>query len=236
MITRAISFKDRLKAVGFDSYEEYLRSDHWAEVHKSYRMSGLPQECMACGDYPFQLHHRSYRRLGHEDLSDVIPLCRSCHYRLHAHAKEYRLGVERTTQVLQDIFHWTDAETVEKFRPFGLKEKKFHRPPAEYLPPPKPTRQDRVGKGTSGNGPKKSKAQRRAERKKKLRDEIEAEALAAKKAEIEREQRTYLPRMAARYTVRAVEAAMDKDPVLDPYLKPALLDLINQLRKKGEVA
>ena len=29
------------------------------------------------------LHHRSYSRLGHERLRDLIPLCRICHIALH---------------------------------------------------------------------------------------------------------------------------------------------------------
>ena len=30
------------------------------------------------------LHHRSYRRLGHEPDGDLLPLCRDCHTALHA--------------------------------------------------------------------------------------------------------------------------------------------------------
>ncbi len=43
--------------------------------------------CVVCGEAwrlsHDDLHHRSYRRLGHEVFGDLVPMCRSCHARLH---------------------------------------------------------------------------------------------------------------------------------------------------------
>jgi 5-methylcytosine-specific restriction endonuclease McrA len=55
--------------------------DRWAASH------GAEPVCQICGG-PWDLrhsdlHHRSYARLGHELDSDVVPLCRPCHRRLH---------------------------------------------------------------------------------------------------------------------------------------------------------
>ena len=64
--------------------------------------------CQACGS-PWtlrdgDLHHRSYRRLGHEDYRDVIPLCRDCHTRWHtlfeSNPAWQRLGRPLATDVL----------------------------------------------------------------------------------------------------------------------------------------
>ncbi|MHB1533095.1 MAG: hypothetical protein ACYC1D_00475 [Acidimicrobiales bacterium] len=55
--------------------------DDWMAAH------GTEPTCGVCGG-PWSLrhgdlHHRSYDRLGHETNSDLIPLDRGCHTRLH---------------------------------------------------------------------------------------------------------------------------------------------------------
>jgi 5-methylcytosine-specific restriction endonuclease McrA len=56
--------------------------EQWIASH------GVDPVCQICGQ-PWtlsgsDLHHRTYARLGHEDESDLIPLCRRpCHERLH---------------------------------------------------------------------------------------------------------------------------------------------------------
>lgn len=32
------------------TYAQYLASDHWADVKRRYRGSGLPQRCLGCGN------------------------------------------------------------------------------------------------------------------------------------------------------------------------------------------
>jgi hypothetical protein len=72
----------RLRALGYASYSDYLRSPHWREVKARYRASDLPQACM-CGADDVQLHHTTYDRIDAEDLSDLLPLCASCHTLIH---------------------------------------------------------------------------------------------------------------------------------------------------------
>lgn len=69
------SFQD----LGFSSYQDYLRSAHWAAVKKRYRQSDREQACIHCGDPAYELHHLSYARLGRELLDDLVPLCRTHH-------------------------------------------------------------------------------------------------------------------------------------------------------------
>jgi len=62
----------------FAERERWLAA--WTAVH------GEPR-CMVC-DRPWtlrtgDLHHRTYARLGHEQHSDLVPLCRICHTELH---------------------------------------------------------------------------------------------------------------------------------------------------------
>lgn len=65
-------------------YEVYLLSEHWREVKRRYRASDLPQDCYACGAAQVDLHHVTYVRLGHEELTDLVPLCRDHHDRVHS--------------------------------------------------------------------------------------------------------------------------------------------------------
>jgi hypothetical protein len=76
-------FRKRLAALGFENYDAYLASPHWAEVKRQYRLSGKPQACVACGSRSFQIHHRTYERLGNEHMQDLDALCRSCHRAAH---------------------------------------------------------------------------------------------------------------------------------------------------------
>lgn len=73
----------RLAAMGYDTYAQYTRSPEWATTKARYRASKLPQKCRICGERWVDLHHRSYKRTGAENLHDLIPLCRKHHEALH---------------------------------------------------------------------------------------------------------------------------------------------------------
>lgn len=86
-------FYHQLAALGFDSYDDYLASDHWAQVRAQYAKSSRPKRCHACRSPRYQLHHRTYKRLGEEELDDLVPLCRGCHKAVHAWLKRTRCGL-----------------------------------------------------------------------------------------------------------------------------------------------
>lgn len=66
------------------SYYDYLKSHYWTETKIRYRKSKLDQDCFCCGtNEKLEYHHRTYKRLGHENLHDLIPVCRSCHQKIH---------------------------------------------------------------------------------------------------------------------------------------------------------
>jgi hypothetical protein len=72
------------------TYNQYLQSDHWKNVKYRYWKSGLIKCCGVCGAKEnLDLHHKSYKRIGNERLSDLIPLCRTHHYELHEKLKAY---------------------------------------------------------------------------------------------------------------------------------------------------
>lgn len=89
-------FSERLSALGFSSYEEYLRSPHWKEFQAQYRSSGRPKRCAVCRGRPVQLHHHTYERIGLEGIEDVTPLCREHHQSVHAWLRDRRKMVNAT--------------------------------------------------------------------------------------------------------------------------------------------
>jgi hypothetical protein len=70
-----------LRAMGFASYKEYLRSDLWRSIRA--RVLEAHPDCFACGGTATQVHHRTYRKkdLEGRDLRKLFAVCASCHER-----------------------------------------------------------------------------------------------------------------------------------------------------------
>lgn len=65
------------------AYTKYLRGKHWAEF-KEEVFEFWGRKCALCGSKEnLQCHHNSYERINHELLTDVVPICKSCHWRHH---------------------------------------------------------------------------------------------------------------------------------------------------------
>lgn len=111
------SIRTALRKLGLN-YSKYLNSGHWEAMREKYRCSGLPQGCLGCDDPCFELHHRTYVRLGQEFLTDLLPLCRECHEALHQYLREHRLKPSKSHEGLQEIRGWSHQQTVSKFAPF----------------------------------------------------------------------------------------------------------------------
>jgi 5-methylcytosine-specific restriction endonuclease McrA len=67
------------------SYQDYLHPEHWQDVRARFWASKLHNGgCAVCNTrVNLQVHHRSYRRVGHEKLSDLVLLCGDCHKLTH---------------------------------------------------------------------------------------------------------------------------------------------------------
>jgi 5-methylcytosine-specific restriction endonuclease McrA len=85
---RMTEFRAALTALGFANYRAYLASDHWSDLRRRYWQSRLPKCCYACGSKGhLDLHHRTYKRVGNERLTDLTLVCRECHQRIHEREK-----------------------------------------------------------------------------------------------------------------------------------------------------
>jgi len=70
----------RVKAIGYETYEAYLVSDHWKEFSAKVRA----KQCFCCNSRKgLQIHHITYVNLGHELPEDVVTVCRQCHLEIH---------------------------------------------------------------------------------------------------------------------------------------------------------
>lgn len=91
--------ESRCRTLKPDEYAAYIRSPEWQSVRQRYFASpGMPQFCMVCGSSAFDLHHMTYKRLGHERLSDLWPLCREHHLGVHTLMKEAGVDLAQATR------------------------------------------------------------------------------------------------------------------------------------------
>lgn len=65
-------------------YHEYLEGPVWAEVRAQimYRAKGMCER-EGCVNRAVQVHHKTYRNLGHELPEDLLALCLPCHQAEH---------------------------------------------------------------------------------------------------------------------------------------------------------
>ena len=64
-------------------YRLYLQSPEWQKKRK-WVLSFWGDRCALCNSPDsVERHHRTYARLGHELLTDLIALCDPCHDRFH---------------------------------------------------------------------------------------------------------------------------------------------------------
>lgn len=83
----AVAFQKTLTKLGFETYEEYLKSDLWRSIRSDAYMS-RGRFCVICSDPAECIHHASYRRdvMDGSDIKPLYPLCHKCHKRIHKKA------------------------------------------------------------------------------------------------------------------------------------------------------
>ena len=95
-------------------YEIYIRSPEWKQKAAE-RLRIDNYRCVVCGAKgtrlnPLQVHHCSYKNLGHEDIgTDIVTLCQCCH-------KGHHRLLNRITDPETGRRGWTD-ELTEKDAP-----------------------------------------------------------------------------------------------------------------------
>lgn len=62
------------------AYDKYIHSAAWREKADQ-RLNADGHICCVCGKEATDVHHLTYDRFGHEDMSDLVSLCRRCHHK-----------------------------------------------------------------------------------------------------------------------------------------------------------
>ena len=67
-------------------YKEYLQTPHWKR-QRADKVRAAGYRCQFCnrGSVLFNVHHRTYERLGEELDEDLTVLCSDCHNTFHEH-------------------------------------------------------------------------------------------------------------------------------------------------------
>ncbi len=99
-------------------YSRYIQSDKWQDVRSRYRHSKLQQTCYVCRgtEGPFDLHHKTYKRLGGERLNDLCRVCRPCHIKIHALAKKHGMHLWGATMKLRRVLNRQWSKDRKKLR------------------------------------------------------------------------------------------------------------------------
>lgn len=111
-------------------YIAYINSEAWQQKREEYIRVKNPTQCAACNrpfQHYFNLHHKHYKNLGHEQLDDLIMLCPKHHKMLHDSLKEARrknpyLKVETHTERFLAIMN--TSRGIPTHRPQRPKKKK----------------------------------------------------------------------------------------------------------------
>jgi hypothetical protein len=87
-------------------YKRYLNSSHWEKVKERYWKGKLPNKCYCCQTTRnLQLHHKTYKRLGKERLTDLIYLCDKCHSQVHEYLKENKTNLWNVARKIKKKYH-----------------------------------------------------------------------------------------------------------------------------------
>jgi len=91
------------------TYSEYLITKHWKNLRlKIYeRSNGL---CEKCGDWldgKFEVHHKTYVRIGNEREGDLQCLCHACHTAIHRAKQLQRLKRAKSKNKNKPIYKTT---------------------------------------------------------------------------------------------------------------------------------
>jgi 5-methylcytosine-specific restriction endonuclease McrA len=65
-------------------YQEYLQTKHWKELRQK-MLKKAKHKCRLCHaeNKTLNVHHKTYKHIGNEKLTDLIVLCQDCHAKHH---------------------------------------------------------------------------------------------------------------------------------------------------------
>jgi predicted nuclease with TOPRIM domain len=81
-------------------YKEYLKSEVWS-IRRQVCLERFGGQCAMCENKAWHAHHRTYDRVGHENVYDLTALCGECHEKFHGKGKYEDVEVELMLEAKQ---------------------------------------------------------------------------------------------------------------------------------------
>jgi phage terminase large subunit GpA-like protein len=84
-------------------YRKYLKSKHW-KLMREIALERCHFKCICCASTNnLQVHHKSYKRIQAERISDVVVVCQKCHTLIHEQVKDKTLPRMNTWSAVKKI-------------------------------------------------------------------------------------------------------------------------------------
>lgn len=81
--TRYAPTQPRTERKNVMNYATYLLSPEWRAI-RQVKLKETSHKCEGCSNVShLQIHHLTYKRIGHERMSDLMVLCDKCHAQVH---------------------------------------------------------------------------------------------------------------------------------------------------------
>ena len=97
-------------------YQEYILSEAWAFMRRA-RLIEDKYKCCRCGfKRELQVHHKTYDRLGNEEMEDLETLCVRCHNDIHMEGRQVFLTqrqIAQATEVTEEEYRNKVALVIE---------------------------------------------------------------------------------------------------------------------------
>lgn len=98
----------------YDDYISYIHSNRWIDKKHSLWLA-RDHDCSICKKLLTEklsvLHHRTYKRLGREELGDLVFLCHDCHHKIHFYSDGHKKPVHPEALAKEEA--WLRKQMVE---------------------------------------------------------------------------------------------------------------------------
>ncbi len=96
------------------NYQNYLRSDHWRKKRRElFEKTG--KFCHLCyAKKNLLVHHKNYKRLYNELLTDIIVICTRCHRKIHFRNKINKRTFSEASKIYNKLYRSMRAKIVYK--------------------------------------------------------------------------------------------------------------------------
>lgn len=110
-----------------ESYLKYLESYNWQKLRAKVLARDY-NKCRICNRIGYTVHHITYKRIGHEDIADLLTVCFLCHTKLHNKTiTQEQLKLYAIPATNDQLNKWSNKKNVRAIKHAIRKVKSFKR-------------------------------------------------------------------------------------------------------------